>query len=85
MDTRFSFEEAPMNCVICKNGETNPGKTTVTLQRGESTIIFRGVPADICDNCGEYYLTDEVTAALMERAEAAMKQGAELEIQRYAA
>jgi YgiT-type zinc finger domain-containing protein len=70
-----------MNCVICKNGEAQPGKTTVTLQRGESTIIFRGVPADICDNCGEYYLTDEVTAALMERAEAAMKQGAELEIQ----
>ena len=74
-----------MNCVICKNGKTQPGKTTVTLQRGESTIIFRGVPADICDNCGEYYLTDEVSSALMERAEAAMEQGAELEIQRFAA
>jgi len=34
----------PMTCVICKHGETAPGEATVTLQRGETTIIKR-VPA----------------------------------------
>ena len=32
-----------MQCVICKHGLTHPGKVTVTLQRGESLIIFKQV------------------------------------------
>lgn len=39
-----------MKCVICKHGETRPGKTTVTLERGGATIVVKGVPAWICDN-----------------------------------
>ena len=74
-----------MQCLICKNGKTEPGETSVTLQRGESMVIFKGVPADICDNCGEYYLSDDVTKRIMERAEAAVRNGAEVEIQRFAA
>ena len=74
-----------MTCVICKHGETHSGQTTVTLQRGECTVIFKGVPADICENCGEYYLSEEVTAALLKRAQLAAESGAEVEILRYAA
>lgn len=74
-----------MNCVICKHGDTHPGDVTVTLQRGEATIIFKEVPADVCENCGEYYLSDEITGLLMERAEEALKHGAEVEIVRFAA
>jgi YgiT-type zinc finger domain-containing protein len=58
---------------------------TVTLQRGETTVILKGVPADVCANCGEYYLSDEVTRQVLERAEAAVSSGAEVEILRYAA
>jgi YgiT-type zinc finger domain-containing protein len=74
-----------MNCPICRNGDTAPGKVTVTLQRGETTIVVKEVPAEVCQNCGEFYLSEEVTGKLLYRAEAAVKNGAELEILRYAA
>lgn len=74
-----------MTCVICKHGETHSGQTTVVLQRGDCTVIFKDVPADICENCGEYYLSEEVTAALLKRAQLAAESGAEVEILRYAA
>lgn len=74
-----------MTCVICKHGEPRPGRVTVTFDRGSTTVIFRNVPADVCENCGEYYLSDEVTATLLDRAEQAARNGAELEILRYAA
>ncbi len=74
-----------MKCVICKQGETLPGIVTVTLQRNESTIIFKGVPADVCQNCGEYYLSESTTGNLLERAEESTRKGAEVEILRYAA
>jgi hypothetical protein len=57
----------------------------VTLQRGETTVILKGVPAEICENCGEYYLSDDMTDQVLERAEAAVKSGAEVEILRFAA
>ena len=74
-----------MKCVICKHGETRPGTVTVTLQREEATVIFKGVPADVCENCGEYYLPDDVADRLLTRAEEAVAHGAEVEIVRYAA
>lgn len=74
-----------MKCVICRQGDTGAGKVTVTLQRGESTIVFKDVPAEVCENCGEFYLSETVTEKLLSRADAAVKSGAELEILRYAA
>jgi YgiT-type zinc finger domain-containing protein len=44
-----------MECPICKHGETNYGNTTVTLNRENTIIIIKDVPADICGNCGEYF------------------------------
>jgi YgiT-type zinc finger domain-containing protein len=74
-----------MKCVICRLGETRPGEATVTVQRGATTVILKGVPADVCENCGEYYLSDAVAGQVLERAEAAVSSGAEVEILRYAA
>lgn len=74
-----------MKCGLCRHGETRPGYVTVTLQRGETTVILKGVPAEVCGNCGEYYLSDDVTGQVMERAEAAVASGAEVEILRFAA
>lgn len=74
-----------MKCVICKLGTTKPGFVTVTLQRGETTVIFKEVPADVCKNCGEYYLSEDVTGKLLERAEDAVKKGTEVEILKFAA
>ena len=74
-----------MNCVICKTGETRPGTVTVTLQRGETTVVIKDVPADICGDCGEYYLNETVTRKIYGQAEDAVKRHTEVEILRYAA
>jgi len=55
-----------MKCVICKHGETHPGEVTVTLPKNEATLIFKLVPAEVCENCGEYYLSEETTTKLMD-------------------
>ncbi len=74
-----------MKCSLCRQGGTSPGLVTVTLQRGDTTVIVKQVPAEVCENCGEYYLAQEVTEQLLARAEAAVKNGAEVEILRFAA
>ena len=74
-----------MTCLFCKQGETHSGKVTTVLERDGTVVIFRDVPADVCENCGEYYLSDEVTGELLERAERAIENGAEVEILRFAA
>lgn len=74
-----------MQCVICKQGQTHPGHVTVALQRGDTTVILKDVPAEVCDNCGEYYLSEDVTRRVLERAEDAVESGAEVEILRFAA
>ena len=74
-----------MKCVICKNGDTSSGRVNAVLQRNECTIIFKDVPADVCENCGEYYLNEDVTNEILIRSETAIKNGAEVEILRYAA
>ena len=74
-----------MRCLFCKQGETHPGRVTVVLERGETLVIFRDVPGDVCENCGEYFLSSEVTGQLLERAEEALRKGAEVEILRFAA
>ncbi len=85
MVTGLQDKEKMMECVICKQGKTGPGKVTVTLQRGEAIIVFKKVPADVCDNCGEYYLEEQITEQLLDRAESAVKNGTEVEVLKFAA
>jgi YgiT-type zinc finger domain-containing protein len=74
-----------MKCVICKHRETKPGLVTVTLERDECIVVIKKVPAEVCDNCGEYYLSDAIAEQVLERAELAVNNGAEVEIVKYAA
>ena len=74
-----------MKCVICKQGQTNSGMTTVILERGQTTVVIKEVPAEVCDNCGEYYLSEDVTEKVQKLAEHAVQQGVEIEVLRYAA
>jgi YgiT-type zinc finger domain-containing protein len=85
VESRLQDEEKAMTCAICKGGDLVPGTTTVILQRGETTIIIKSVPADVCDNCGEYYLSEETTRRVLALAEVAVAQGAEIEVIRFAA
>jgi len=73
-----------MKCVICREGETVKGITTVTLERGEATLVFKSVPALICDNCGEVYLEDEVGSQLLAKTQEAVRSGVQVEVRSYA-
>jgi YgiT-type zinc finger domain-containing protein len=72
-----------MKCMICKHGSTVEGTTTVTFEKSGSTIIFKNVPAHICENCGEKYLDDSITRALLKQAQEIVKSGAEVDIRDY--
>ena len=74
-----------MTCVTCKSGETKPGTTTVHLERGEMNVIIKRVPADVCDNCGEYFLSESIASKVDAIAEGAFERGAEVEVLRFAA
>ena len=73
-----------MKCPICKHGETKHGEATVTLERGGMAIVFRGVPGEVCNNCGEAFHDEAVTAALLRQAEQAAAAGVEVDIRRFA-
>ncbi len=74
-----------MKCVICKHGEVTPGTTTVTLERGHTTLVVKGVPAQVCLTCGEEYVDDEAARGLLDTAEAAVRTGVQIEVRQYAA
>ncbi|TSA06314.1 MAG: type II toxin-antitoxin system MqsA family antitoxin [Deltaproteobacteria bacterium] len=74
-----------MKCVICKQGETRPGKTTVTLERDGLTIVIKNVPAQVCVNCGEEYVDDKTASRLLKTAEEAARSGVQVDIREYIA
>lgn len=69
-----------MECVICKNGTTEEGKATVTLELEGSIIAIKEVPAQICNNCGEYYLSEEMTKVVLKKAQDAFEKGVEIKV-----
>lgn len=72
-----------MRCIICKHGDTDLGVTTVTLEKGGATIVFKNVPAHICQNCGEKYVDDAIVKELLKQAEEIYKSGAQVDIRDY--
>lgn len=74
-----------MRCVICKQAETKSGKATITLERNGLTLVVKGVPAQICPNCGEEYVDEQVAKRLLEDADAISRAGAQVDVREYVA
>jgi YgiT-type zinc finger domain-containing protein len=74
-----------MQCIVCKHGETRPGTASVTLEHKGTTLLFRDVPAMVCDNCGEIYHDEAVATQLMHRVEESVRAGVEIDVRRYVA
>jgi YgiT-type zinc finger domain-containing protein len=85
MGTWVQKKEEAMKCVICKVGETRPGKATVTLELDGRTLVTRGVPAEVCSNCGEEYVDAATSALLLRSAEEAVKSGVQVSVRDYLA
>ncbi|MEF8754717.1 MAG: type II toxin-antitoxin system MqsA family antitoxin [Accumulibacter sp.] len=73
-----------MRCAICRHGETRLGAVTVPLERDGMTIVFRKVPALVCESCGEAFHDEGVTASLLKQAEQAAAAGVEVAVRRFA-
>ena len=73
-----------MKCIVCHNGETRPGTTTVTFHREGQTVVVNEVPAEVCENCGEAYVAEEVTAQVLEIAADARKARAQVLVRDFA-
>lgn len=65
-----------MKCVICRKASAKPGTTAVTFERGCLTMVVKSVPAQVCPNCGEAYISELVAAELLKDAEERAKTGA---------
>ena len=72
-----------MKCVVCKTGDTRPGKTTVTLERGASTLVFKGVPAEVCDNCREAYVDESISGQLLRLTDEACRLGVKVDVREF--
>lgn len=74
-----------MQCVICQYGETELGTATVTLTRGNTTVVIHDVPAEVCTTCGEEYVDAATGKRLSQIAEAAVNEGVQVDVRRYKA
>ncbi|HIC94142.1 MAG TPA: type II toxin-antitoxin system MqsA family antitoxin [Anaerolineae bacterium] len=62
-DTQEKRVNPADRCDLC-GGELRPGKTTLEIWRGEELIVIRDVPADVCQQCGEAYISAAVSKRL---------------------
>ena len=72
-----------MKCVICKQGEVRSGKATVILERNGMTLVFKSVPARVCQTCGEQYVNEATTSRLLQVAEEAARAGVQVDVREY--
>ena len=72
-----------MKCVICRQGETEPGTTTMTLERDTTTVVFKNVPAEVCQVCGEAYLDAKTTRHSLHIVEEAARVGVQVTVRSY--
>jgi YgiT-type zinc finger domain-containing protein len=72
-------------CPNCRHGHLEDGNTTVVLERGDATVVFKNVPARVCENCGEAFVSAAVNADLLQKANRAVDRDVTLELSCYAA
>jgi hypothetical protein len=47
--------------------------------------VFKNVPAQVCENCGEAYVDEATSEQLLIAAEAAVKASVQLQVREFAA
>jgi hypothetical protein len=56
----------------------------MTLEQGETTVVFKNVPAEVCQTCGEAYLDAAITRRLLHIVEEAAQTGVQVDVRSYA-
>ncbi len=70
-------------CVSCRTGHLEKGTTTTTIERDDTVVVFKNVPAFVCRQCGEAYLDGKVVDRLQDEFEAAYEAGAIVDVRRW--
>jgi len=74
-----------MKCITCRIGETQQRTTTATLEQDATIVVFKNVPAEICQTCGEAYTDEDVTDRLLHMLEEEVQKGPREEFIQYVA
>ena len=72
-----------MKCAICKYGHTEPGFSTFAFEKNTSVIVFQQVPVEICNNCGEEYISSIINSQLINSAAREFTRGISFELLNY--
>ena len=71
-----------MRCPICK-GELKRGTTTFTADLEKGVLIIKNVPADVCNQCGEAFIPNDVAKSIEQVVKSAREKKMEIEIVSY--
>jgi YgiT-type zinc finger domain-containing protein len=75
-----------MNCILCKSNLIKVKvkvKVNHTVDLDSHSTIIKNVPASICNQCGEYFIEDDVAIKLEKMIEAAVKNRTEIFVMNY--
>ena len=85
----FSLEAtndaAHTKCTVCGQAEPRGGTTTVTVERDGATLVMKSVPALVCPNCGEDYVSEEIAGRILAAAADAAGKGVKVEVRHHGA
>lgn len=68
-----------MKCAIC-GGRVGAGTTTVSVDTGQGVVVVRCVPARICSQCGEDWLSDRSAKRVEKIVERAKREKSQIEV-----
>ncbi len=71
-----------MKCILCKFNLVE-GNVNHIVDFNGHTIIIKGVPANICKQCGEYYVENDIALEIEKIIEDAKKNKAEILVINY--
>jgi len=87
MDQRDEHMETTLTpghaCRQCPEGIYEKGRVTETLERGDTIVVVKDVPALVCTVCGNSLLAVEEVERLQDILKRAEAEGVELESRRY--
>ena len=72
-----------MNCIICRQSELIDGFTSIPFERDEFRLLIKNVPAQVCPNCGEAIVDEDVAMQLIGKAQDAHAEGLIEDIREY--
>jgi YgiT-type zinc finger domain-containing protein len=68
-------EDSLMLCLICRSADIVYGFTSISFERDEFRLLINNVPAQVCSNCGEAVLDEDVAMRLLSEAQGVLQEG----------